>query len=62
MFRSVRPYLERAGLEEPVVCYQGAVVAEPATGRFLRHVSTPTRVAQMRLVLSFGRADTAGAA
>ena len=38
MFRSVRPYLERAGLEEPVVCYQGAVVAEPATGRFLRHV------------------------
>ena len=28
----------------------------------VRHVSTPTRVAQMRLVLSFGRADTAGAA
>jgi len=38
MFRSVRPYLERAGLDEPVVCYQGAVVAEPASGRFLRHV------------------------
>jgi PAS domain S-box-containing protein len=28
----------------------------------IRHVSTPTRVAQMRLVLSFGRADTAAAA
>jgi PAS domain S-box-containing protein len=28
----------------------------------IRHVSTPTRVAQMRLVLSFGRADTPAAA
>ena len=28
----------------------------------VRHISTPTRVAQMRLVLSFGRAETAGAA
>ena len=25
MFRSVRPYLEDAGIAEPVVCYQGAV-------------------------------------
>ena len=24
MFRSVRPYLEQAGITEPVVCYQGA--------------------------------------
>ena len=38
MFRSVRPYLEQADLDEPVVCYQGAVVAEPASRRFLRHV------------------------
>jgi Cof subfamily protein (haloacid dehalogenase superfamily) len=37
MFRSVRPYLAEAGIEEPVVCYQGAVVADPASGRFLRH-------------------------
>ena len=37
MFRSVRPYLAEAGLDDPVVCYQGAVVAEPASGRFLRH-------------------------
>ena len=41
MFRSVRPYLERAGLADPVVCYQGAVVAEPSTGTFLRHVPLP---------------------
>jgi hypothetical protein len=38
MFRSVRPYLEQAGLGDPVVCYQGAVVADPATGDFLLHV------------------------
>ena len=37
MFQSVRPYALEAGLEEPVVCYQGAVVAEPVSGRFLRH-------------------------
>ena len=28
MFRSIRPYLLEAGLHDPVVCYQGAVVAE----------------------------------
>ena len=41
MFRSVRPYLEQAGIDDPVVCYQGAVVADPATGRFLRHEPIP---------------------
>ena len=37
MFQSVRPYLAAAGLDDPVVCYQGAVVADPVSGRFLRH-------------------------
>ena len=41
MFRAVRPYLEQAGLDDPVVCYQGAVVADPATGEFLLHVPIP---------------------
>jgi Cof subfamily protein (haloacid dehalogenase superfamily) len=41
MFRAVRPYLEQAGLDDLVVCYQGAVVAEPATGEFLVHVPVP---------------------
>ncbi len=41
MFRSVRPYLEQAGLADPVICYQGAVVADPASGAFLRHVPIP---------------------
>jgi Cof subfamily protein (haloacid dehalogenase superfamily) len=38
MFQSVRPYALEAGLDDPVICYQGAVVAEPRTGRWLRHV------------------------
>jgi hydroxymethylpyrimidine pyrophosphatase-like HAD family hydrolase len=41
MFRAVRPYLEQAGLDDPVVCYQGALVADPVTGEFLRHIPMP---------------------
>jgi Cof subfamily protein (haloacid dehalogenase superfamily) len=46
MFRSVRPYLAEAGIDDPVVCYQGAVVADPRTGRFLRHEPIPLAVAR----------------
>jgi Cof subfamily protein (haloacid dehalogenase superfamily) len=38
MFQSVRRYALEAGLDDPVVCYQGAVVADPRSGRWLRHV------------------------
>ncbi len=41
MFRAVRPYVEEAGIDDPVICYQGAVVADPVTGTFLRHVPIP---------------------
>ena len=41
MFQSVRRYALAAGITDPVVCYQGAVVADPTTGRFLRHVPMP---------------------
>lgn len=37
MFRSVRPYLEQAGIDDPVVCYQGAAVVDPVDGTFLLH-------------------------
>jgi Cof subfamily protein (haloacid dehalogenase superfamily) len=37
MWRSVRPYVETAGIAAPVICYQGAAVVEPATGRFVLH-------------------------
>jgi Cof subfamily protein (haloacid dehalogenase superfamily) len=46
MFRSVRPYLVEARLEDPVVCYQGAVVADPGTGRFLLHEPIPLELAR----------------
>jgi len=41
MFQAVRPYLAAAELDDPVVCYQGALVADPVTGAFLRHVPMP---------------------
>jgi Cof subfamily protein (haloacid dehalogenase superfamily) len=45
MFRSTRPFAVAAGLNEPVVCYQGAVVADPVTGEFLREICIPRTVA-----------------
>lgn len=45
MFRSVRPYVLEAGIDDPVICYQGAVVADPRSGEFLRHVRIPRAVA-----------------
>ena len=45
MYRSIAPYLREAGLEEPVVCYQGAVVAD-ANGTFLRHEPVPLELAR----------------
>jgi Cof subfamily protein (haloacid dehalogenase superfamily) len=41
MFRAVRPYLEQAGLDDLVVCYQGAAVADPTTGEFLLDIPVP---------------------
>ena len=46
MFRSVRPYALAAGIDDPVVCYQGAVVADPVSGEFLRHVPMPLEEAR----------------
>jgi hypothetical protein len=46
MFRATLPYLQEAGLDDPVVCYQGAVVADPSTGELLRHVPIPLDAAR----------------
>ena len=50
MFRSVRPYLAAAGLDEPVVCYQGGVVADPVSGRWLLHEPIPLELAREVIV------------
>jgi Cof subfamily protein (haloacid dehalogenase superfamily) len=46
MFQAVRPYALKAGLDDPVICYQGAVVAEPQSGTWLRHVPIPLELAR----------------
>jgi Cof subfamily protein (haloacid dehalogenase superfamily) len=46
MFQSVRPYVQAAGIDDPVICYQGAVVADPVSGRFLRHEPIPLELAR----------------
>ena len=46
MFQAVRPYALEARLDDPVICYQGAVVAEPRSGRWLRHVPIPLELAR----------------
>ena len=56
MFRATRPYLAQAQLDDLVVCYQGAVVADPGTGEFLLHAPIPLAGAReaMDLVLAAG--------
>ena len=46
MFQAVRGYAREAGIDDPVVCYQGAVVAEPVSGRWLRHEPIPLELAR----------------
>ena len=45
MVQSVRRALEPADLGEPVICYQGAVVAD-GDGNWLRHVPIPLELAR----------------
>lgn len=56
MFRSVRPYLEEAGITEPVVCYQGAAVVDPVSGEFLLHEPIPLETGReaVELLASLG--------
>lgn len=37
MYRSVRRYVIEAGIDDPVICYQGAAVVDPLDGTFLLH-------------------------
>jgi len=45
MYRSAKRYLDDLGLAGPIVCYQGAVVAD-ADGHFLRHIPIPLEPAR----------------
>ena len=46
MYRSVRPYAEAVGIEDPLVCYQGAAVVDPITGAWLLHEPIPLALAR----------------
>jgi Cof subfamily protein (haloacid dehalogenase superfamily) len=46
MYRSVRRYLVDAGIDELVICYQGAAVVDPRDGRFLFHRPLSLEVAR----------------
>jgi hypothetical protein len=46
MFRSIEPYLAESGIREPVVCYQGGAVVDPATRDFLLHQPIELEVAR----------------
>jgi Cof subfamily protein (haloacid dehalogenase superfamily) len=46
MFQSARPYALAAGLDEPLICYQGAAVVDPLSGEFLLHEPIPTEMAR----------------
>jgi Cof subfamily protein (haloacid dehalogenase superfamily) len=45
MVQSLRRFLDPVGLHEPVICYQGAVVAD-ADGNWLRHEPIPLELAK----------------
>ena len=46
MYRSVRPYADAAGIDAPLVCYQGAAVVDPVTGEWLLHEPIPLELAR----------------
>ena len=46
MWRSVRPYLDEAGIADLTVCYQGAAVVDPRTGEFVLHEPIPLETAR----------------
>jgi Cof subfamily protein (haloacid dehalogenase superfamily) len=50
MFRSARPYALELGVEAPLICYQGALVADPVTGEWLLH--KPMQVPLAREVIA----------
>jgi Cof subfamily protein (haloacid dehalogenase superfamily) len=46
MFRSARPFALEAGADGPIVCYQGAWVADARTGELLSHRPIPLDTAR----------------
>lgn len=46
MFRSSRPFALQMDVTAPVICYQGALIADPVSGEWLRHDPMPVPLAK----------------
>ena len=46
MLRSSRPFALQLGVTAPLICYQGALIADPQTGEWLRHEPMPVPLAR----------------
>ncbi len=46
MLRSSRPFALQLGVTAPLICYQGALVADPQTGKWLFHDPMPVDLAR----------------
>jgi Cof subfamily protein (haloacid dehalogenase superfamily) len=46
MLRSSRPFALQLGVTAPLICYQGALVADPQSGEWLRHEPMPVPLAR----------------
>jgi Cof subfamily protein (haloacid dehalogenase superfamily) len=46
MFRSSRPFAAELGVTAPLICYQGALIADPVTGEWLQHHPMPVGTAR----------------
>jgi Cof subfamily protein (haloacid dehalogenase superfamily) len=56
MFASARPYALQLGVTAPLICYQGALVADPTTGEWLLHrpIDVPIALEVIRAVRNEG--------
>ena len=46
MLRSSLPFALQLGVTAPLICYQGALIADPQTGQWLRHEPMPVPLAR----------------
>jgi Cof subfamily protein (haloacid dehalogenase superfamily) len=46
MLRSSRPFALQLGVTAPLICYQGAMIADPASGQWLFHDPMPVELAR----------------
>ena len=55
MLRSTLPFARALSLTTPIICYQGAMVADPVTGEVLLHRTVPLVLAREVLALAEAR-------